>query len=260
MPCSSTAAPRRRGASSVTFEGVEALTASWSMIGDALLDHWWGARVCTLRDFESRATRVFRAKDGAFPDDEALELRELFNHHARSRLLCAMRVGPRRDGSRKRVAARQASGRTARRWSRLGALIPGVRSVMLRNDYERRLFNGDQGLIARVQSSPEGQAQPMAVFPRGHGFQVYPLEALADVAPAFAMTVHKAQGSEFDHVALILPQADTPMLTRELVYTAVTRARQSVLLVGTSDLLARAVHRTIERHSGIAERLETSGG
>ena len=70
------------------------------------------------------------------------------------------------------------------------------------------------------------------------------------------MTVHKAQGSEFDHVALVLPDADMPLLTRELVYTAITRARRSVLVVGERDLLARAVSRAVERHCGVAERLK----
>ncbi len=69
------------------------------------------------------------------------------------------------------------------------------------------------------------------------------------------MTVHKAQGSEFDHVALVLPDTDVPWLTRELVYTAITRARRSVLIVGPQDLLARAVSRSIERYSGVADRL-----
>jgi exodeoxyribonuclease V alpha subunit len=69
------------------------------------------------------------------------------------------------------------------------------------------------------------------------------------------MTVHQAQGSEFDHVALVLPEADMPLLTRELLYTAMTRARRSVLLVAETDLLARAVSRTLERHCGVAERL-----
>ncbi len=69
------------------------------------------------------------------------------------------------------------------------------------------------------------------------------------------MTVHKAQGSEFDEVALILPEADLPLLTRELVYTAMTRARRSVLLVGPEELLRRAVTRELDRASGVAERL-----
>ena len=70
------------------------------------------------------------------------------------------------------------------------------------------------------------------------------------------MTVHKAQGSEFDHVAVVLPEADMPLLTRELLYTAMTRARRSVLVVGEPDLLARAVSRTVERYSGVARKAE----
>jgi len=72
------------------------------------------------------------------------------------------------------------------------------------------------------------------------------------------MTVHKAQGSEFDHVAVVLPEADVPILTRELLYTAVTRARRSVVVVGERDLLVRAVERTMLRESGVAERLKTT--
>jgi exodeoxyribonuclease V alpha subunit len=96
----------------------------------------------------------------------------------------------------------------------------------------------------------------MAVFPRGETFEAFPLDVLGEVAPAFAMTVHKSQGSEFDHVAVILPDADLPLLTRELLYTAMTRARRSVLLVGSQELLARAVSRTVERFSGVAEKLK----
>jgi exodeoxyribonuclease V alpha subunit len=70
------------------------------------------------------------------------------------------------------------------------------------------------------------------------------------------MTVHKAQGSEFDHVAVILPEVDLPMLSRELLYTAMTRAKQSVLFVGDEGLLARSVSRSVERHSGVAARLK----
>jgi exodeoxyribonuclease V alpha subunit len=124
-----------------------------------------------------------------------------------------------------------------------------------RNDYERRLFNGDQGLVVRLDSGDGLGARPTAVFPRRGGFVAFPVEALVDLVPAFAMTVHKAQGSEFDHVALLLPESDMPLLTRELVYTAMTRARRSVVLAGEANLLARAVSRAIERHCGVAERL-----
>ena len=133
------------------------------------------------------------------------------------------------------------------------------RCLFERNDYERRLFNGDQGLVLRVDAGDALGARLTAVFPRRGRFAAFPLDALPDLAPAFAMTVHKAQGSEFDHVALLLPEADMPLLTRELLYTAMTRARRSVALVGDVDLLARAVSRAIERHSGVAERLGNPG-
>jgi len=145
-------------------------------------------------------------------------------------------------------------------------LCPGAPIAVQRNDYDRGLYNGDQGVVVRVASEVDPQAadddapegEPMAVFPRGSRFDVFPLDALVDPAPAFAMTVHKAQGSEFDHVAVVLPDADLPLLTRELLYTAMTRARRSVLLVGAPDLVVRAVSRTIERFSGVAARLRKS--
>jgi exodeoxyribonuclease V alpha subunit len=73
------------------------------------------------------------------------------------------------------------------------------------------------------------------------------------------MTVHKAQGSEFDHVGLVVPDVDHPLLTRELVYTAITRARRSALIVGPRDVLAHAVSRATLRSSGVASRLEADG-
>ena len=125
-----------------------------------------------------------------------------------------------------------------------------------RNDYELGLYNGDQGIVVRVASEIAEETQLMAAFQRGSAFEVFPLDVLHDLVPAFAMTVHKAQGSEFDHVAVILPEVDIPLLTRELLYTAMTRAKHSVLFVGDEGLLARAVSRTVERHSGVASRLK----
>ena len=72
---------------------------------------------------------------------------------------------------------------------------------------------------------------------------------------AFAMTVHKAQGSEFDEVLLMLPAAPNRVLTRELLYTAVTRARRRVVLVGTGAVLSAAIAARTQRHSGLLARL-----
>jgi exodeoxyribonuclease V alpha subunit len=121
------------------------------------------------------------------------------------------------------------------------------------NDYAHALYNGDTGVLVRVETDDRG-AELRAAFPEGASLRLFPLAALRSrIEHAFALTVHQSQGCEFDHVALVLPTADTPLATRELCYTAVTRARRSVALVGDRDLLKVAIGRTIERHSGLAE-------
>jgi exodeoxyribonuclease V alpha subunit len=120
-------------------------------------------------------------------------------------------------------------------------------------------MNGDQGAVLPVQDAA-GRVAPMAVFAAGVGFRLFPLATLRGfVRPAYAITVHKAQGSEADHAALLLPDADMPLLTRELIYTAATRARTAMVVVGRPALLAQAVARPLGRSSGLADRLVARG-
>jgi exodeoxyribonuclease V alpha subunit len=251
----------RRTVGELAFEGVEHLAAPWTEVGEALLERWWSERVVSLDDFARRAARVHRLRDGVFDDDDRAAIDALLAHHARARLLCATRVRGFATGAESLndwMLARMRGGVRPRRW-RTVELAAGAPVVFERNDYERRLFNGDQGLVVRVDAGDErGSARLMAVFPRRDGYAAFPADALPDLAPAFAMTVHKAQGSEVDHAALVLPETDMPLLTRELVYTAITRARRSVLVAADADLLARAVSRSVERYCGIAERLGSS--
>ena len=248
----------RHAVAELAFEGVEHLAAPWAEVDEALLDRWWRVRVASLEGFEGRVSRTFRMRDGELEEDDEAELRALFEHYGRARLLCATRVRSFDTGAESindALVARLRGGSRPRRW-RSAELAPGTPVLFERNDYERRLFNGDQGLVVRIDGGDAAGARPTAVFPRRGRFVAFPVDALTDLVPAFAMTVHKAQGSEFDHVALVLPEVDMPLLTRELLYTAMTRARRSVALVGETDLLARAVSRAIERYSGVAERLE----
>jgi len=121
------------------------------------------------------------------------------------------------------------------------------------NDAGLRLFNGDVGVTMAVQGVP------MVHFPRADG-------GVRSLAPsrlpahetAWAMTVHKAQGSEFDHVQLVLPLSDSRILTRELLYTGITRAKESVSVLGTLDLIRLATQRTVARASGLVDHLSRS--
>ncbi len=126
--------------------------------------------------------------------------------------------------------------------------------MMQQNDKIRGIFNGDQGLVLRI--SDNGRLTQMVVFPRDEGFSAFPIDSLRPVLlHSFALTVHKAQGSEYDHVALVLPDADIPINAREILYTALTRSKRSVTILGTHEVFARGVIRRIHRSSGLAERL-----
>ena len=249
------AVTKRTTVGDIAFEGPELLAAPWAEIQSDFLDRWWRERI---GDLPARAAKTFQVERGAFGEEAARQIRALLDHHASCRLLCATRgrgSGTGAEDLNDRLLARlRGSATRVPRWRR-AELLAGTPVMVQRNDYERQLYNGDQGVVVRVEHEP-GSARLEAVFQRKDTLEAFPLEAGLDLAPAFAMTVHKAQGSEFDHVALILPDADMPLLTRELLYTAVTRARRSALLVGSPELLARAVSRRIERYSGIAERLE----
>ena len=122
------------------------------------------------------------------------------------------------------------------------------------NNYELGLFNGDTGV------SVESDGAPAVWFenPDGGLRHISPLR-LPPFEAAFALTVHKSQGSEFDRVLLILPDHLSEVLTRELLYTAVTRARRSIEIWGTEELFRQAVDRRTLRRSGLGERLAAGG-
>lgn len=137
------------------------------------------------------------------------------------------------------------------------------RPVMVtRNDYGLGLMNGDIGIA--VQVPEEGGPVLRVVFPRNDGSNavrfVLP-SRLTAVETVFAMTVHKSQGSEFDHCALVLPDSFSPVLTKELLYTGITRARKHLTLLAAAEpVLQQAIGRQVERHSGLREAIEVCTG
>ncbi|MGB0736396.1 MAG: exodeoxyribonuclease V subunit alpha [Ilumatobacteraceae bacterium] len=124
------------------------------------------------------------------------------------------------------------------------------RPVMVtENDASRRLFNGDIGVVVDRDGALE------VVLPDGDGVRAVPRVHLGRVETVHALTIHKSQGSEFDRVIVVLPSADSLLATRELLYTAITRARSSVTLIGSLDTVLAALARPTRRASGLRTRL-----
>jgi exodeoxyribonuclease V alpha subunit len=132
-------------------------------------------------------------------------------------------------------------------------LHTGQPVMITRNDYNLQLFNGDVGIVF---PDPESHNQHRVYFANDSGEirKIIPT-MLPAYETVYAMTVHKSQGSEFDNVLLILPNRDSPVLTRELLYTAITRARYKVEIWGKKDVFRSAVGKQILRESGLNEIL-----
>lgn len=169
----------------------------------------------------------------------------------RFRILCAVRRGSHGvSGVNRAVESILASRRLIapdRTWYRGRPVMVTV------NDYAVRLFNGDIGIALPDPDRPETLS---VFFPAENGGvrKVSPLR-LPDHETVFAMTVHKSQGSEFDRVLLVMPPADSRVLTRELLYTGITRARKSVEIWCGEEILRATVSRCIDRRSGLERAL-----
>ncbi|MFD1505794.1 exodeoxyribonuclease V subunit alpha [Georgenia yuyongxinii] len=127
---------------------------------------------------------------------------------------------------------------------------PGRPLLVTANDRESGLYNGDTGVIVA-----DGESGVIAVFGDPDAPMRVRPHRLPPVETVHAMTVHRGQGSQFGHVSLILPPAISPLLTRELLYTAVTRARKLVRVLGTEEAVRAAVGRPVRRASGLREPL-----
>jgi exodeoxyribonuclease V alpha subunit len=165
------------------------------------------------------------------------------------RVLCAHRRGPYGVTTWTEHVERWLTA-SVRGYGAGGQWYVGRPLLVTQNDYGLRLYNGDIGVVIDA-----GAGRLAAVFERrGAPLEVSP-RRLAAVETVHAMTVHKSQGSQFSSVAVILPDPTSPILTRELLYTAVTRAQSRLVVVGLEDSLRAAINRPIARASGLRERL-----
>jgi len=173
---------------------------------------------------------------------------------SRYRVLCALRSGPRGVEAVNEHAGRlaQAALDTAPAGAAPPAWYTGRPVMVLRNDYLLKLFNGDIGIA--LPSGPDGA---LAVhFPdAAGGWRAIAPARLPPHQTAYAMTVHKSQGSEFDGVLVLLPEHRSRVLTRELLYTGVTRARARVAVSASPEVLAATIAAATHRHSGLVARL-----
>ena len=190
-------------------------------------------------------------------------LRQAFTALNQYRILCSHRDHPwgvvslneqlsrlireeiRRSGSRSAKTDDESRPVRAREWWHGRAIM------VLRNDYSLQLFNGDVGITLGEGSSA------VVVFPSEQGgFRTLAPAMLPEHETAFALTVHKSQGSEFTRILLVLPPSVTELLTRELVYTALTRAKTGAAIYGSPESFDAACARAVARASGVRELLE----
>ncbi|GAA0794438.1 exodeoxyribonuclease V subunit alpha [Marinobacterium sediminicola] len=184
--------------------------------------------------------------------------REILEAFGRFQLLCALRRGPWGvEGLNDRIATALMK---AGLIERSEGWYEGRPVLVTRNDYGLGLMNGDIGITLAIPDGRDGQSLRV-VFPLADGSLKWVLPSrLQAIETVYAMTVHKSQGSEFAHTALLLPPTANPVLTRELVYTGITRAsRWFSLLLAHRGRLDDAVRVRVRRASGLRSRLTESG-
>ncbi|MBM9467296.1 exodeoxyribonuclease V subunit alpha [Nakamurella leprariae] len=232
-----------------------------------------------LRGDVVRAARAVR--EAATAGDVPTALERLNDH----RVLCAHRSGPFGVTGWSRIIERwlatdlvPAGSGGARTAAGPGTpWYPGRPLLVTENDYSLKLFNGETGVVVRLADgslravfTTGGSADPAADHAADHaagpagdagvaaiGFAP---SRLTHVQTMHALTVHRSQGSQYQRVALILPPPESPLLTRELLYTALTRTRDAVRVIGDEATVRAAVQRRAQRATGLAERLRPAAG
>lgn len=167
-------------------------------------------------------------------------------------LLCALRRGPAGvEGINMTVEKILAEEKVIPPAFKTGSLYTGMPVIVTSNDYNLGLYNGDTGIIFKNEKA----GAFYAAFPDSESgsFRDFPVLMLPPHEKVYAMTVHKSQGSEFNDIAFILPERPSPVLTRELIYTAITRAKNSVTIFGSPETLTAGIANPTVRRSGLMD-------
>lgn len=181
-------------------------------------------------------------------DESPSEILQAFDQF---RFLAALKQGPQSVTSVNRMMSRFLA---RRGWRTSQTFYPGRPIMITRNDYRQQLFNGDIGVILR-----DADGQLKACFDFGEDLRWVGLNRLPTHETVFAMTVHKSQGSEFDAISILLPDEISPVLNRELLYTAITRARKTLNILAVENVLRHTILKRHQRESGLKHQLKDGG-
>jgi len=225
---------------------------------------WWVVNYLSDEKFLSETQENF-THDAS--ESRAAKLDYLFEHLKHFRVLTATQVLP--------TGAMAVNQKISECWlaengtkDSFSEHYPGEPVMVTENNYRLQLFNGDQGIFLKFINPESREVELKAVFAVDGEFKTFYQYELHHLQTAYAITVHKSQGSEYDHLALILPALSRErlasenesrsigeLMSREMLYTALTRAKKSVLIIGEQSVLEEAALHKVSRYSGIGAAL-----
>ncbi len=179
------------------------------------------------------------------------EIDEIYSCFQEFQILCCLKKGSRGVEGVNRLIENE----LARQGVRISAdgWYHGRPVMVGRNDYGLGLFNGDVGICLFDEEISDYRVWFLMA---GNKYRSFPSRRIGDVETAFAMTVHKSQGSEFDAILMVMPQKDNRLLSRELLYTGVTRAKKDVILASSKEIFTLSLSRRVRRFGGLYQMLQ----
>jgi len=223
---------------------------------ERVLEDWWLAMDKIYGQLEIEAQSIENSFEIAELNPSQIErghelmekLDLLFERMTAEQVLCIQHEGPR--GTH---AVRELARARKKQYSQGDSFSTGQRVLIKKNLGALDLYNGDVGLVIYLG----GEA--LVIFKRGMGYIDVALSRIeAFVEPADAITVHKSQGSEYGQVLLLLPEKDHPMVTREILYTGITRAKHRVVMMGSSSIIESGAKKSVHRPSRLGDWIRTS--
>jgi exodeoxyribonuclease V alpha subunit len=206
---------------------------------------WWQKKMDKATIVKRVMKLYFTFFEAIKTQQDPLTCMQLFE---KTQVLCALNNGAESVDSVNSLIERALAKQS---WRTHQGFYHGRPIMVMKNDYSQGLFNGDTGLVMN-----NDQGVLAACFLDNRMLRWVPLNRLPAHETAYAMTVHKSQGSEFEEVCIILPEQATALLTRELLYTAMTRAKVKISLIATESILIQAVTSQQDREMGLMMEID----